>query len=269
MRMDHARIPAMLAIIAPLLLACGTRTLSHVRDGQTGEPVWPSPTRARPLLEMTTYPNPGTLRQVEQGMDKIQVYRLLGHPHYREGMFGVHEWDYLFKLPEPGQGEVQFMTCQYKILFDDRMRARQFHWKPADCAALLSPAADTAEAGQVTAFEVSTDLLFAFDSAELKAGSPIDQEILLKLRSARGVEHIWLVGHTDRIGTDAYNLDLSRRRVEAVRQYLVSKGVPPDLVSIEARGSAEPLVTCDQTERLALIACLAPNRRVHVEIRGY
>mgnify|MGYP000629656755 CR=1 FL=1 len=73
---------------------------------------------------------------------------------------------------------------------------------------------------------------------------------------------------TDRIGTEAYNQKLSERRADAVRDYLVSKGV--DKAKIEALGLGEkqPVVTCDQKNLKQLIECLQPNRRVEIEVFG-
>ena len=76
-------------------------------------------------------------------------------------------------------------------------------------------------------------------------------------------------GHTDRIGTVAYNDRLSMRRAQAVKAYLVSKGVPADRIYTEGKGKRNPVTTgCNQKNRKALIACLAPDRRVEVEVVG-
>ena len=79
-----------------------------------------------------------------------------------------------------------------------------------------------------------------------------------------------MTGHTDRLGTDAHNQPLSLRRADAVRDYLVSKGVPRDKIETIGMGEKQPLpgVVCDQKNQKALIECLAPNRRVEVEVKG-
>jgi outer membrane protein OmpA-like peptidoglycan-associated protein len=79
---------------------------------------------------------------------------------------------------------------------------------------------------------------------------------------------VLVTGHTDRLGSDAYNQDLSLRRANAVRDYLVFKGVPRDRIETLGMGEKQPVVQCDQKDRKALIACLAPNRRVEVEVKG-
>jgi OOP family OmpA-OmpF porin len=77
-------------------------------------------------------------------------------------------------------------------------------------------------------------------------------------------------GHTDRIGTDAYNQKLSERRSDAVRDYLVSKGVPKDKVETVGLGEKQPVTgnNCQQKNQKELIACLQPDRRVEVEVKG-
>ena len=75
-----------------------------------------------------------------------------------------------------------------------------------------------------------------------------------------------IAGHTDSSGEDAYNLRLSEQRAEAVKAYLVSRGVPAAAIATEGRGSADPVVHCTESRRKAQIDCLQPNRRVRVEI---
>jgi len=84
------------------------------------------------------------------------------------------------------------------------------------------------------------------------------------------LELVLVTGHTDRIGTQAYNQKLSERRADAVRDYLVSKGVARDKIETLGMGKTQPVpgVTCNMTAMKELIACLAPNRRVEVEVKG-
>jgi OOP family OmpA-OmpF porin len=81
-----------------------------------------------------------------------------------------------------------------------------------------------------------------------------------------------VTGHTDRIGSDKYNMKLSERRAVVVKDYLVSKGVDKKLIFWEGKGEKQPIpVTkfCDnKMKRKELIQCLSPNRRVTVEVVG-
>jgi OOP family OmpA-OmpF porin len=77
-------------------------------------------------------------------------------------------------------------------------------------------------------------------------------------------------GHTDRIGSDAYNQKLSERRADAVRDYLVSKGVAKNKIEAIGLGEKQPVTgtTCQQKNQKELITCLQPDRRVEVEVKG-
>lgn len=81
-----------------------------------------------------------------------------------------------------------------------------------------------------------------------------------------------VTGHTDRIGSAAYNKKLSEARAQTVKDYLISKGVDQKLIFWEGKGFANPVpVTkfCDnKMSRKQLIECLAPNRRVDIEAVG-
>ena len=113
--------------------------------------------------------------------------------------------------------------------------------------------------------------LFEFNKAVLtkEARARIDTEVVAKLGDLRDVRYIIINGHADRLGSTQYNQKLSEKRADAVRAYLVSKGVAADKVETLGFGKTLPVKSCpDQKNRKELIACLAPNRRVIVEIQG-
>jgi OOP family OmpA-OmpF porin len=117
---------------------------------------------------------------------------------------------------------------------------------------------------------LSSDVLFAFDKAELRPeGQKKIDEIAGRLKGAN-VQMINTIGHADRIGPDKYNQQLSEKRAEAVKEYLAQKGVETTKVHSEGRGKSEP-VTGDQCKGVSgskLISCLQPDRRVDIEVRG-
>jgi OOP family OmpA-OmpF porin len=119
---------------------------------------------------------------------------------------------------------------------------------------------------------LASKALFDFDKAVLKpeGKAAIDTEIIAKLAQVQKLELVLVTGHTDRIGTQAYNQKLSERRADAVRDYLVSKGVPKDKIETLGMGKTQPIpgVKCEMKAMKELIACLAPNRRVEVEVKG-
>jgi OOP family OmpA-OmpF porin len=113
--------------------------------------------------------------------------------------------------------------------------------------------------------------LFEFNKAVLtqEARSKLDAEVLSKLRELRDIRYIIVNGHADRLGSPQYNQRLSEKRAEAVRAYLVSKGVETSKVETLGFGKTLPVKACpDQKDRKATIECLAPNRRVVVEVQG-
>jgi OOP family OmpA-OmpF porin len=113
---------------------------------------------------------------------------------------------------------------------------------------------------------LSSTELFAFDSATLNQPQPKLDEIASALQADTSINGIDIVGYTDRLGSKKYNLKLSARRANAVRDYLISKGIDASRLKAEGKGEANPIVTdCHQKKKADLIACLAPNRRVEVE----
>jgi OOP family OmpA-OmpF porin len=94
----------------------------------------------------------------------------------------------------------------------------------------------------------------------------------IKTRGPVRIGAVVVTGHTDRIGSLAYNQKLSERRAVVVKDYLISKGVDQKLIFWEGKAFKQPIpVTkfCDnKMKRKQLIECLAPNRRVTVEVVG-
>ena len=115
---------------------------------------------------------------------------------------------------------------------------------------------------------------FGFESAELGGeGRKLLDELARQLIAA-DLEKLTATAHADRIGTVSYNEDLAERRAEAIRDYLLEKGVPEEVVQIQSRGARQP-VTNGRCEGLGpeikqnakLIACLQPDRRAEIEVR--
>ncbi|WGE31882.1 porin OmpA [Actinobacillus genomosp. 2] len=122
-------------------------------------------------------------------------------------------------------------------------------------------------------FAFSSDVLFDFGKSSLKpaAATALDAANTEIANLGLATPAIQVNGYTDRIGKEASNLKLSQRRAETVANYLVSKGQNAANVTAVGYGEANPVTgaTCDAVKgRKALIACLAPDRRVEVQVQG-
>jgi OOP family OmpA-OmpF porin len=118
---------------------------------------------------------------------------------------------------------------------------------------------------------VTSTELFEFDRATLtpQARTKLDQEIVARAKDLGTISLVHVDGHADRLGSHEYNQRLSERRAEAVRAYLVSRGFDASKIETLGSGKTNPVKSCpDQKNRKALIECLAPNRRVVVEMKG-
>ena len=117
---------------------------------------------------------------------------------------------------------------------------------------------------------VSAEKLFGFDKANLKEeGRKALDEAAAKIKSNPEIKAVIVTGHTDRIGSDAYNLKLSQRRAKQVADYLVAQGVDSSLITAEGKGESEPVVQCAGNKvSKKLISCLQPNRRVEIRAEG-
>ena len=139
--------------------------------------------------------------------------------------------------------------------------------KPAP-AAPEKPAAKPAAAPVIEKVTLQADALFDFDKAIVKPDARTKLDDLVSKMKDVNLEVVIAVGHTDRIGSDAYNQKLSVRRAEAVKAYLVSKGIAANRVYTEGKGKRQPVKNCTGGISKALKTCLEPNRRVEVEVVG-
>ena len=117
----------------------------------------------------------------------------------------------------------------------------------------------------------SGDALFAFDKAELKPEGRAMLDDLVRKLSGASYDTITATGHTDRFGSDAYNQRLSERRASAVKDYLLSQNVKTNGINAEGKGETQPVTRADDckgSKSAKVIACLQPDRRVDVEMRG-
>lgn len=134
----------------------------------------------------------------------------------------------------------------------------------APVIAMPAPVTVAAPAPVPVAEKVSfaSEALFDFDQSTLKPQGKAALNQLLGQLNGMDLEVIVTVGHTDAVGSDAYNQKLSQRRAEAVKAYLVAQGVETNRVYTEGKGETQPVADN------ASAAGRAKNRRVTVEVVG-
>ena len=140
---------------------------------------------------------------------------------------------------------------------------------PKPAAAVGAAAAGPKPAGEK--ITVAADALFDFNKATLRTEGKAKLDELVGKAKAIKLEVILVVGHTDRIGGDAYNQKLSEKRAAAVKEYLVAKGIEANRVYTEGKGEKQPVTgnKCKgESKSKALIDCLQPDRRADIEIIG-
>ena len=140
---------------------------------------------------------------------------------------------------------------------------------PKPAPAVVAPAAKPAPAPAAkpqppaaTKVTYAADAFFDFDKAVLKAEGKAKLDDLVGKVKGINLEVIIAVGHTDAVGADAYNQKLSVHRAEAVKAYLVTKGIEKNRVYTEGKGEKQPVADNKTKEGQA------KNRRVEIEVVG-
>lgn len=120
---------------------------------------------------------------------------------------------------------------------------------------------------QFETITVDAEKLFGFDKVDLQGGGKAAlDEAVAKIKANPAIEAVIVTGHTDRIGSDAYNQKLSERRAERVKDYLTAQGVDQSMIQVIGKGKSEPVVDCvGNSKTKKLISCLQPNRRVTIQ----
>jgi len=248
------------AASAALLAGCGM-TPTTTKDGQVGFPdiKWAS-------MKEGTFVNVDDVRKVQPGLTKDQVYALISHPHFQEGIFFIHVWNYIFDFR---QQDGSVLQCRYQVQFDGHMRVKATYWGSQQCADFVNqpeqvaqPAAPEPPPRQMVMDDtaVTGGAKFDFDKATLK---PIAKAALNRfIDRTRGlpVGTVEVKGYTDSIGPAAYNLGLSRRRAHTVVGYLRTHGLRAQHYDARGYGKAHPVASNATAEGRA------QNRRVEITL---
>jgi OmpA-OmpF porin, OOP family len=149
---------------------------------------------------------------------------------------------------------------------------------PAPVVAIVAPPAPVIAPAPVPV-NAAANVLFNFDKRDLSNIRPYTKDqldtLIAQIKSASiTVSSIKLIGHADRLnstGDANYNIKLSQDRVETVRAYMISRGVPANLISTEFKADTQQIEACTKAKfrsNAELQECLLPNRRVEVLLSG-
>jgi len=133
---------------------------------------------------------------------------------------------------------------------------------PAAPSTPAAPAAKPAPASVKQAIVIQADALFDFDKSVVRPDGKKNIDAALAKLAGVDVEMVIATGHTDSVGTDAYNVKLSDRRAAAVKAYLVSKGIAASKITTLGKGESQPVATNKTKEGRQ------KNRRVDIEFKG-
>ncbi|MFZ6723097.1 outer membrane protein OmpA [Undibacterium sp. Ji49W] len=131
---------------------------------------------------------------------------------------------------------------------------------PPPAAPVTPPPPPPAPTSEKVTF--AADAFFDFDKAVLKPEAKVKLDDMASKLKAINLEVVIAVGHTDSVGSDEYNQKLSIRRAEAVKAYLVSKGIEANRVYTEGKGEKQPVADNKTADGRA------KNRRVEIEVVG-
>lgn len=156
-----------------------------------------------------------------------------------------------------GDGQLQWRSADGKLCWRDS------NWTPATAAKGCDGALVATKPAVVQKkITLQADTLFDFDKSALKPEGIAALDVVLQDIKGAKLEVMVAVGNTDSIGTDAYNLALGQRRADAVKAYLVSKGVPAAKIYTESKGKSNPVASNKTAEGRSF------NRRVDLEVIG-
>lgn len=208
------------------------------------------------------------LSTIEQGLSKQDVDALLGTPYSVEHLNDGYRWEYNVSIPTSSNA---FMGCQYRIEFDKSNKVRSSDWRKSVCDLLYQQSTnglDSAHQQKAEVFTLLSDVLFSFNQYHLSPnGIQALDRFIDNLLARYDSPVITVTGHTDVIGDAEANVSLSKLRAREVAKRFLLKGIEKGNVLVKGVGQTRPIVVCEGEQKdKALINCLAPNRRVEIEV---
>lgn len=142
---------------------------------------------------------------------------------------------------------------------------------PVAAAPVPAPVVAAVPAPRREKIALSADALFTFGKSELRPSAMENLDELVGKLKGVDPESIQVTGHTDRLGSPAFNQRLSLQRAESIKSYLVARGVASSDIQVEGKGERESVIKpneCTGPKGPKLIACLQADRRVDIELVG-
>ena len=196
------------------------------------------------------------------------VYIIDGRGEVATNPFGLC-WRTGFWTPAAAATDRNGCKCDKDLIPKDVCEPKAAAPMAAPAAAAPAPAAAPKPMGaKVT---LAADALFDFNKATLRPEGRAKLDDVAAKSNSLVLEVVIAVGHADRIGGAAYNQKLSEKRAAAVKDYMISKGIPANRIYTEGKGEKQPVTKpgdCKGPKSAKVIACLQPDRRVDIEIIG-
>lgn len=202
---------------------------------------------------------------------------------YTNAVGGCESGDSWSFMAEAGAGVVVPITQNIAFRADGRYRyddnqgdlrdSSEFgDWLVTAGIAIAIGGRAAAAAPVTRTYELSADALFAFNKSNLSSQGVTTINTFASDLGRSSYTAVRVAGHTDPIGSDAFNQALSERRAGTVQDQLVTQGVPANQITAVGYGESQLKVTeaecAGAKSRAALIDCLQPNRRVEVTVEG-
>ncbi len=167
-----------------------------------------------------------------------------------------------------GPAKAPEATARAVAAYDCWLEQQEENIQPDDIASCRQTFLDNLEAAEAAlrppvppTITLAADVLFDFDKAVIKESFKPELDRIAELLKKNPDVRVFVDGHTDTVGPAEYNMDLSKRRAQAVADYLVARGVAPDRLTVRAFGETELAVpTPDETPE-------PRNRRVEIHKR--